>query len=117
VMQNAEPISLFCADESDGESTLVCTQITETLLDYAQDSGSIVGGLAESCDPNEDAKLWTCHLRKGVKFHDGSDFDANDVVASFAAGLDVTNPAHVGNTGTFTYYSYLWGLMNAPATE
>ncbi|WP_349236494.1 ABC transporter substrate-binding protein [Devosia sp. MC532] len=115
VMQNAEPISLYCGDESDGESTLVCTQIIETLLDYAQDSGSIVGGLATSCDANADATLWTCNLREGVKFSDGSDFDANDVVASYAAGLDVTNPAHVGNTGTFNYYSYLWGLINAPA--
>lgn len=115
VMQNAEPISLYCGDESDGESTLVCTQITETLLDYAQDSGSIVGGLATSCEANADATVWTCHLREGVKFTDGSAFDANDVVASYAAGLDVTNPSHVGNTGAFDYFSYLWGLINAPA--
>ena len=48
-----------------------------------------------------------------MKFHDGSDFDANDVVASWAAGIDVKNPNHKGNTGAFEYYSYLWdGLMN-----
>lgn len=117
VMQNAEPISLYCGDESDGESTLVCTQITETLLDYAQDSGDIVGGLATSCEASADAITWTCHLREGVKFTDGSDFDANDVVASYAAGLDASNPAHVGNTGSFDYFSSLWGLMNVPAAK
>ena len=115
VMQNAEPISLYCGDESDGESTLVCTQITETLLDYAQDSGDVVGGLATGCEANADATEWTCHLREGVKFTDGSAFDANDVVASYAAGIDVSNPSHVGNTGAFDYFSSLWGLMNAPA--
>ncbi len=48
-----------------------------------------------------------------MKFHDGSDFGANDVVASWAAGIDVKNPNHKGNTGAFEYYSYLWdGLMN-----
>jgi ABC-type transport system substrate-binding protein len=53
-------------------------------------------------------------LREGVTFHDGSTFDANDVIASWAAGIDASNPNHIGNTGSFTYYGYLWdGLMNA----
>ena len=113
-MQNAEPISLYCADETDGETMNACTPITEALLDYAPNSGEIVPALATSCDANDDSTVWVCHLREGVKFSDGSDFDANDVVASFAAGLDASNPAHVGNTGSFDYYSYLWGsLMNA----
>ena len=55
---------------------------------------------------------------EGVLFHDGSHFDANDVVASWAAGIDASNPNHVGNTGAFEYYSYLWdGLMNAADGE
>ncbi len=111
-MQNAEPISLYCADESDGESLRVCAQIVEGLYSYAPD-GAIQPQLATSCDANEDGSLWTCHLREGVVFHDGSHFDANDVVATFAAGLDAANPNHVGNTGSFDYYGYLWGLINA----
>ncbi len=112
-MQNAEPISLYCADESDGESLRVCAQIIEGLYSYGPD-GAIQPQLATSCDANADLTVWTCHLREGVVFHDGSHFDANDVVATFAAGLDAANPLHVGNTGTFDYYAYLWdGLINA----
>lgn len=112
-MQNAEPISLYCADESDGESLRVCAQIVEGLYSYAPD-GAVQPQLATSCDPNEDLSVWTCHLREGVVFHDGSTFDANDVVASFSAGLDASSPLHVGNTGSFDYYAYLWdGLINA----
>ena len=59
------------------------------------------------------ATVWTCSIREGVMFHDGSMLDANDVVASWAAGIDAANPNHVGNTGGFDYFSYLWdGLMN-----
>ena len=113
-MQNAEPISLYCADETDGESLSVCQQIVEPLLGYAIDSGAIEPRLATGCGANDDSTVWTCKLRAGVKFHDGSSFDANDVVASWAAGIDATDANHKGNTGAFEYYSYLWdGLMNA----
>ncbi len=117
-MQNAEPISLYCADETDGESLRPCQQVVEPLLKYELDSGETRGALATSCDPNEDGTVWTCSLRDGVLFHDGSTFDANDVVASWAVSMDASNPLHVGNTGAFFYPDYLWGgLLNASGSE
>jgi ABC-type transport system substrate-binding protein len=117
-VQNAEPISLYCADETDGESLRPCQQVVETLYEYLEDSGETQPELATSCEPNEDLTVWTCALREGVVFHDGSEFDANDVVASWAAGIDAANPLHVGNTGAFFYYGYLWdSLINPPPAE
>ncbi|HMK09900.1 MAG TPA: ABC transporter substrate-binding protein [Anaerolineales bacterium] len=113
-MQNAEPISLFCADESDGESLRGCTQIMESLYSYKLNDTGLEPALAESCDANADLTVWTCHLRHGVTFHDGSPFDANDVVATFTMGLDASSPLHVGNTNAWEYYGYLWGLINVP---
>ena len=46
-------------------------------LDY--DSMQPVGLLAESWEWNDDNTAITFNLRRGVKFHDGSDFDAADV--------------------------------------
>ena len=113
-MQNAEPISLYCADETDGESLSACQQVLEALYRYNTE-GAAEPALAKECVANEDLTVWTCYLQEGVKFHDGSMFDANDVVASFQAGIDASSPYHVGNTGAWEYYSYLWdGLMNVP---
>jgi len=114
-MQNAEPISMFCADETDGESLRACEQVIQALYAYEVGGTAVEPQLAESCTPNDDLSVWTCALRQGVKFSDGSDFDANDVVATFTMGLDASSPTHVGNTNVWDYYGYLWGLMNVPA--
>ena len=112
-MQNAEPISLYCADETDGESLSACQQVVETLYRYKTDSGDVEPLLATECVANEDSTVFTCTLRQGVVFHDGSHLDANDVVVSWMAGIDAASPYHIGNTGAFEYFAYLWdGLMN-----
>jgi ABC-type transport system substrate-binding protein len=114
-MQNAEPISVYCQDETDGESLRACQQVVESLLEYDDSSGKLVPELATSCDSNDDGTIWTCDLRQGVLFHDGSMLDANDVVFSWSVGIDAASPLHVGNTGTYDYFNYLFnGLINAP---
>ena len=44
--------------------------------------------LAISWKANKDATVWTFKLREGVKFHDGSSFDSEDVVYSLNRVLD-----------------------------
>lgn len=41
-----------------------------------------VPALAESWEMSADARTWTFHLRQGVKFQDGQDFTADDVIFS-----------------------------------
>ena len=48
-------------------------------LVYYGENGQIKPSLAESWDISKDGRTYTFHLRKNVKFSDGSDFNAANV--------------------------------------
>jgi peptide/nickel transport system substrate-binding protein len=118
-MQNGEPISLYCADETDGETLRACEQVGESLMAYEPGTGAVIPSLATDYSVNDDLTEWTFTLREGVTFHDGSALDANDVVLTYIAQWDAASPLHVGREGNFTYFSsYFGGFLNPPpATE
>jgi peptide/nickel transport system substrate-binding protein len=43
------------------------------------DDGNVYPYLLESIEPNEDYTVWTLTVREGIKFHDGTDLDADAV--------------------------------------
>jgi len=57
----------------------------------ADEKNNINPGLAEKWEVADDQMTWTFHLRKGVKFHDGTDLKAADVKKSFERILDENN--------------------------
>jgi ABC-type transport system substrate-binding protein len=114
-MQNAYPISLYCADETDGETLRICEQMTESLYAYKTGGTEAVPSLATACDANAEATVWTCTLRPGVKFHNGASLDATDVVDSYAVQWDLDHPLHIGRTGSFEYFAGFFGqYLNVP---
>jgi ABC-type transport system substrate-binding protein len=115
VMQSGEPGGLFCPDETDGEAIRVCMQLAESLYGYEVGGYAPEPRLAESCTSNEEGTQWTCTLREGVTFHDGSALDAGDVVLSYALMWDRLHPLHVGRTGQFAYFGGTWGGVLNPA--
>jgi peptide/nickel transport system substrate-binding protein len=52
-------------------------------LVYFDEDLKPIPDLAESWEASPDQKVWTFHLRHGVKFHDGRELDAEDVVATY----------------------------------
>jgi peptide/nickel transport system substrate-binding protein len=65
--------------------------------------------LAESWSANEDGSVWTFKLRRGVKFHDGSGFGADDVVATFDRLTDTA--------GASNALSVFKGLLSKGGTQ
>jgi peptide/nickel transport system substrate-binding protein len=63
-------------------------KIYSHLVTYDVGYTKLIGDLAEKWSVSDDKLTWTFNLRKGVKWHDGSDFTADDVAFSLEICLD-----------------------------
>jgi peptide/nickel transport system substrate-binding protein len=61
----------------------IIAQVFDTLLYQLAGETKLLPGLATSWEVSPDAKLYTLKLRTGVKFHDGTPFDAKAVQFTF----------------------------------
>ena len=86
----------------------------EALYGYEVGGTTVYPRLAEECVGNVDSTAFTCTLREGVKFHNGADFTAHDVVTTYAHIWDRENPLHTPLSSQY-YYQSLWGGFLNPA--
>ena len=99
---------------TDGNSLLVTRQIYESLVDYEPTGFKIVPKLAESWSTSADGKVWTFNLRKGVKFHDGTDFNADAVVLNFKRAINTKDPLRGKPIGDeYAYWGDQWNGFDA----
>ncbi len=66
---------------------VVYNNVFEGLVKFNR-HGEIVPALAERWEISDDGLQWTFHIRRGVKFHDGSDLTLADIVAKFERARD-----------------------------
>jgi len=82
---------------SDNASHGIAELVFNGLVKYDKDM-NIVGDLAESWDISKDGLVITFHLRKGVKWHDGAPFTAEDVIFTYRLTIDPKTPtAYAGD--------------------
>jgi peptide/nickel transport system substrate-binding protein len=103
---SGDAVRLDPADVTDGESIQRMDNIFESLVEYKEGSTEIQPALATSWDISNDKKEMTFHLRRGVKFHDGTDFNADAVVFSFERQYDTNHPHH--QYGQWVYWKYMF---------
>jgi peptide/nickel transport system substrate-binding protein len=84
---NANLNQLYPAKATIGEEYIYNVLVFGGLLRIT-DNLKFEGELAERWEASDDLKTWTFHLRKGVKFHHGKEFDSADVIATFKLVAD-----------------------------
>lgn len=91
------------ARETDGESFYIADNVYDNLVSFINGTTDIEPGLAEKWDVSANGLEFTFYLRKGVKFHDGTDFNADAVVYSLARQFKKDHPAY--KYGPWKYWS------------
>lgn len=105
--RGGDTVGLDPIAQTDGESFKVTENVFDTLVGYAEETTEVVPSLAEKWEIAPDGLTYTFHLRSGVKFHDGTDFNAEAVKWNFERWSDKSHPQH--NKEGFEYYNDMFG--------
>lgn len=100
--RGGDSTSLDPSRTTEGETFKVTINIYETLLTFEDEGTAVEPGLAKSWEPSEDGLTYTFELQEGVKFHDGTDFNAEAVVKNFERWAN-------GDAEQFPYYNTMFG--------
>ncbi|MCL6527160.1 MAG: ABC transporter substrate-binding protein [Thermaceae bacterium] len=106
---NGEPVTLEPGNITDGISIYAQRQIYDTLVDFKPGTTDPMAGLATSWFASPDGKTWTFRLRQGVKFQDGTDFDAEAVRFNVNRWWDPKDPTRINAGSNYEIWSDLFG--------
>ena len=98
-----DPTALDAALTIDINSQRVVNQMLEGLVELAPGGTRVVPKLATNWKTSADGRTWTFFLRRGVRFHDGTPFNAAAVCFNFERWY--------GFRGSLQGAAYLWLLV------
>ncbi len=87
VLQQEPPTLEACESNLTSTGVVVRSTITEPLIERNPTTGELEPKLATEWSSDDDT-TWTLKLREGVKFHDGSDFTAEDAAATIERAVN-----------------------------
>jgi len=90
IMQSEAPLTMDPANHSADYTSAVLYPVYETLTMFNEEM-EVVPSLAENWKVSGDGKEWTYEIKEGIKFHDGSELNAEVVKANFERILNPDN--------------------------
>jgi peptide/nickel transport system substrate-binding protein len=97
---NSEPVLNWDPAVEFSNGIVVLNNVYETLLRYDPAADKLIPVLATDYTKSPDGLTWTFHIRKGVKFHDGTDLNAQAVKFSIDRTIKLNQGA-----------AYIWGAV------
>ena len=85
--ENSDPRTFNSIVQQETSSSIPLSRVFDGLVETNWDTTEIEPGLAESWTTSADGRTWTFRLRKGVRFHDGVELTADDVVFNMEAAF------------------------------
>ena len=125
---------VFCSDASPAgfdpaqyttsvEFSAAAYTVYNRLVEFEHGGTKVEPGLAQSWEISDDGRVYTFHLRQGVKFHTTPyfkptrEFDADDVVQTFERMRDPNNALRKAYPVAFPYFSDLGLATNLAKVE
>ena len=100
----ADPTGFDPEAVANNTSGFIMSCVFDTLVSYKPGSTEVAPGLASSWEVTPDGLTYTFHLRQGVKFQDGTPFNAHEYVQTLDRQLKKDDPNSVYNTGPVEGY-------------
>jgi peptide/nickel transport system substrate-binding protein len=109
-----DPVLLDGPLVSDGPSGRAVLQMFEGLVGLKPGTTKVIPALATSWTTSKNGLAWTFKLRQGVKFHDGTTFDAKSVCFNFNRNFNL--PGYLQGEATNYYWFTVFGGYAKPST-
>ncbi len=105
------PENFYPAVNTTGTSFDANSQIYSRIVDFERGGTAVVPGLAERWEISPDGKVYTFHLRKGVKWHNhraykpSRDFNADDMIFALERQWKESNPYFKVTSANHSYFN------------
>jgi len=112
VSMAADPTGFDPEAVMNNTSGFVMATIYDNLVRYKPGTVDVEPGLAESWEIATDGLTYTFHLRKGVKFHDRTPFNAQSFIEGIDRQLNKSSPNYIYNSGPVeSYIDFTYGSV------